>query len=172
MEDAGTPHKERGSKQELLAMLEEFDAAMLVTVDDDGALRARPMGLQSRILPDCDLWFVTADDTPKTDDIEHHREVDVCCLRTRDKAYLSISARARIDRNADELRRLWQPSWRLWLGDEKPEDGGIVLLKLDIERAEYWEPEGGRLRVLYAAVKSLAGDEGMADQLNRPKRIG
>lgn len=152
-------------------MLDGFDAAMLVTVDDDGVLRARPMGLQTQILPDCDLWFVTADDSPKTDDIEHHRQVNVCCLRTSDKAYISISARARIDRNVAEVRRLWHPSWRLWLGDERPEDGGIVLLKLDIERAEYWEPEGGRLRVLYATMAGLAGDEA-AEARNRPKRIG
>ncbi|HEX9100693.1 MAG TPA: pyridoxamine 5'-phosphate oxidase family protein, partial [Polyangia bacterium] len=118
--------------------------------EPDGSLRARPMDLMRDALPDCDLWFVTADDTHKTDEIDRHHVVDVCCLRTRDRAYLSLSARARVERNPGEVRRLWQPTWKLWLGDERPEDGGIVLLKLDVERAEYWEPEGGRLRVIYA----------------------
>lgn len=148
------PPRVRGSKDELLAMLASFDTAMLVTVDDEAGLRARPMDLSAERLGDCDLWFVTADDTPKTDDIERHREVNVCCLRTRDHAYVSISAHARIDRNVDEVKRLWRPSWRIWFGDEKPDDGGIVLLKLEIDRAEYWEPGGGRLRVVYAVERA------------------
>lgn len=155
MKGVGTWQRPRGSKPTLLAMLQEFDAAMLVTIDDEGALRARPMQLQRERLSDCDLWLATPDDSPKIDDIERHREVDLCCVRTRDHAFLSISARARIDRNVDEVTRLWHPSWRLWLGDEKPEDGGIVLLKLEIERAEYWEPAVGRLHVLYAAGPGL-----------------
>ncbi|MDB4967468.1 MAG: hypothetical protein JWN44_3157 [Myxococcales bacterium] len=163
--------EELGSKQELLALLAEFDTAMLVTLEEDGTMRARPMGLQHEKLPDCDLWFVTADDTRKTDEIDHHHDVNVCCLRTRDRAYVSISARARVDRNAAQARRLWQPGWRIWFGDDKPEDGRIVLLKLDIQRAEYWEPEGGRLRIVYALVKGLLEGEGADANLNPPKRI-
>ncbi len=139
-----------GSKQELQALLAEFDTAMLVGIEPDGTLRARPMGMQHEPLADCDLWFVSADDTHKTDEIDRHHHVNVCCVRIRDRAYVSLSARARVDRNPSEARRLWKPTWKLWFGDEQPEDGGIVLLKLDIERAEYWEPEGGRVRVVYA----------------------
>jgi general stress protein 26 len=161
----------KGSKQELLELLAEFDTAMLVGVEPDGTLRARPMGLQHDQLRDCDLWFVSADDTHKTDEIDRSHQVNVCCLRTRDRAYVSISARARVDRNTNEVRRLWQPGWKLWFGDEKPEDGGIVLIKLDVERAEYWEPEGGRLRVLYALVKGLVTDETVEAGLNPAKEV-
>jgi general stress protein 26 len=156
----GTPDEaveELGNKEELFTLLAEFDTAMLVTLDDDGTMRARPMALQRDKLPDCDLWFPSADDTRKTDEIERHHEVNVCCTRNRDRAYVSVSARARVDRHAAEARRLWQPSWRIWFGGDKPEDGGIVLLKLDIERAEYWDPEGGRLRVVYALVRNGVG---------------
>jgi general stress protein 26 len=163
--------RKEGSKDELLALLDEFDTAMLVGLEADGTLRARPMGLQHERIAGCDLWFVTADDTHKTEEIEHHRDVNVCCLRTRDRAYVSLSARARVERSPHEVRRLWQPSWKLWFGDEQPEDGGIALIKLDIERAEYWEPEGGRLRVLYAMAKSLVTDEAVEDELNPPKEI-
>jgi len=169
--DAKVEKATKGSKEELLRLLGEFDTAMLVGVEPDGTLRARPMGLQHDQLADCDLWFVTADDTHKTDEIDRQHHVNVCCLRTRDRAYVSISARARVDRNPSEVRRLWQPSWKLWLSHEKPEDGSIVLLKLDVERAEYWEPEGGRLRVLYAMDKGLVSDEAMGDQLGPPREV-
>lgn len=159
------PDKARGSQEELRALLGGFDTAMLVGVERDGTLRARPMGMQREPLSDCDLWFVSADETHKTDEIERHHDVSVCCLRTRDRAYLSLTARARIDRNPSEARRLWQPTWTLWLGDEKPEDGGIVLIKLVVERAEYWEPDGGRPRVVYVAPDEAAADEAIEGEL-------
>jgi general stress protein 26 len=171
MSDEANLEKERGNKQELLELLREFDTAMLVGIEDDETLRARPMALQHEKLPDCDLWFVTADETHKTDEVELHHQVNVCCFRSRDRAYISISARARVERSPVEVRRLWNPSWKIWFGDEQPEDGGIVLLKLEIERAEYWEPEGGRLRVLYAMAKGLFTDETAEQNLNPPKRI-
>jgi general stress protein 26 len=171
MEDDAKRQRIKGSKEELLTLLAEFDTAMLVGVEPDGTLRARPMGLQHDKLPDCDLWFVTADDTHKTGEVDRHHHVNVCCLRSRDRAYVSLSARARVDRNTMEVRRLWQPTWKLWFGDEEPEDGGIVLLKLELERAEYWEPEGGRLRVLYALAKGLVSDEAVEDELNPPKEV-
>src|SRR4051812_32638894 len=92
-EPAEPAMEEQGNKEELLALLSEFDTAMLVTLEDDGTMRARPMGLQQERLADCDLWFVTADETRKTDEIERHHAVNVCCLRTRDRAYVSLSAR-------------------------------------------------------------------------------
>jgi general stress protein 26 len=151
-----------GDKEALLRLLAEFDTAMLVTLEDDGAMRARPMALQQERLRDCDLWLVSADETAKTDEIERHRQINLCCVRSRDRAYVSLSARARIERNPSEVRRLWQADWKIWFGDEKPEDGGIVLLKLDIERADYWDPEGGRPRLLYqlsAADAELAASD-------------
>lgn len=157
--------KAKGSKEELLALLAEFDAAMLVGIEPDGTLRARPMELQADRLPDCDLWFVTADETQKTDEIDRNHRVNVCCLRLRDRAYVSLTAHARVDRNAAEVRRLWQPTWKLWLGDEKPEDGGIALIKIVIERAEYWDPDGGRPRVVYVAPDEAASGEAVEGEV-------
>lgn len=159
MENEGKEDAARGTREELRALIAEFDTAMLIGIERDGTLRARPMGLQPEPLDDCDLWFASADDTHKIEEIDRHDEVNICCMRTRDRAYLSLSARARIDRNPSEARRLWQPSWKLWLGDEKPEDGGIVLIKLEVERAEYWDPDGGRPRVVYVAPDESAHDE-------------
>jgi general stress protein 26 len=114
---------------------------------------------------------VTADDTPKTDEITHHHEISLCCLRARDRAYISISARARIEHDPALTRRLWRDDWKIWFGAERPDDGAIAIVKLDIERAEYWEPEGGRLRVLFAVPPSVGADEAEAPP-TRPKRIG
>jgi len=160
-----------GSLSELREMLKEFDTAMLVTVTPDGRLRSRPMALQDpALVPDADLWFVSAEDSGKIEEIREDRQVNVSCLRSRDKAYISISAIARIDNNPAEVGRLWKSDWKIWMSEE-PSDGSISILKLTVEEAEYWQPEGGRLRVLYSIVKSLLNDEPAEKSLNPPKRI-
>jgi general stress protein 26 len=162
--------KKPGSLDELYRLLQDFDTVMLVTLTPDHQLRARPMALQDRsLVADCDLWFVTAADTAKVEEINEEHRVNVCCLRSRDKAYLSISATARISDDANEIRRLYQPDWRVWMGDDHT--ASAVLLKLTIERAEYWAPEGGRVRVLYEMLKAAVSGEAASDKLPPPREI-
>jgi general stress protein 26 len=165
----------QGQLDELLQLLADFDAAMLVTLDAAGRLHARPMGLQlQEKLSDCDLWLITADDPPTSrgpDELAQPDDINLCCLRTRDRAYVSIWARARVERDPALARRLWRDDWKIWFGDERAEGGAIAILKLAIERAEYWDPEGGRLRVLFAAAPEAGGDAG-GPSPSRPKRLG
>jgi general stress protein 26 len=162
-----------GSLEELRSLLAELDTAMLVTAQSDGSLRARPMAIQDpEQVPDCDLWFVTSEDTPKVDEIERDAHVNVCAYRPSDRAYISISATARIVRDPQLVQRLWKPDWRLWFATEERVDGRIVILKLKVGRAEYWKPEGGRLRVLYSIARAAFTDETADETLPPPKRIG
>jgi general stress protein 26 len=153
--DEGDQGGSPGSIGELRALLQAFDTVMLVTMTPEGLLRARPMAIQDPAeLPDCDLWFVTQEDTAKTGEIEREHQVAVCCYRPRDRAYLSISALATINRDQEKIRRLWKPAWKVWIPDG-PESPHAALLLLTVERAEYWAPEGGVLRVLYARAKAF-----------------
>ena len=152
--------KERGSLEELHDLLEEFDTAMFVTTSEEGELRARPMAIQ---LPregalDCDLFFVTADHSPKVDEVEKDRHVAVCAYRSSDKAWISISAIARASRDVDELKRLWKPEWSAWLPGG-PDHADAAILKLRVVKAQYWEPAGGRAQVLYDEAKAILKGE-------------
>jgi len=171
--DASANANAQGSLDELRAMLAELDTAMLVTAQADGSLRARPMALQDpSAIPDCDLWFVTSEDTPKVDEIERDAHVNVSAFRPSDSAYVSISATARIVRDPLLVQRLWRPDWRLWFSSDERTDGRIVILKLRVHHAEYWRPEGGRLRVLYSLARAALTDETADETLPPPKRIG
>jgi general stress protein 26 len=153
----------------MYSLLKEFDTALLVTTTTDKKLRARPMAIQNPDeVPDCDLWFVTADNTAKADEIYREQEVCVCAYRARDQAYLSISASAHVVKNPVEIKKLWKPAWKAWFPDGEY-DPMIALLKLKVERAEYWEPAGGQVRVLYEMIRSaLTGESASAAQ---PKHI-
>jgi general stress protein 26 len=162
--------KDAGNLQELRQLLGKFDTVMLITRTPEGLMRARPMALQDLDeLPDCDLWLVTGDDTPKVAEITEENNVCVCAIRSRDKAYLSISARADVERRPAEIHRLWKPAWKAWFSG--PDDPRIAVMKLEVLRAEYWEPEGGRLRVLYEMVKGAVTGKRADEALNPPRQV-
>ena len=160
-----------GSIDELRELLKEFDVALLVTRTSEGFMRARPMAMQDiEELPEADLWFVTPDETPKVGEIEREQQVAVACYRPKDRAYLSISATARVEHDQETIKRLWKPDWQAWLPNG-PEDPHAALIKLQIERAEYWEPSGGKLRVLYEMAKAVVQGESAAKNLDPVKKV-
>lgn len=160
-----------GSLSELTQLLAEFDTAMLTTVTAQGRLRARPMAVQEPT-PElsCDLWFVTASDSAKAFEIEREHQVGVSCYRARDRAYLSISGFAHLLQDRELAKRLFKPAWKLWF-PEGADDPTITIVELQVENAEYWEPKGGRLRVVYELAKSLLRGEQAAANLPPPKRV-
>jgi general stress protein 26 len=161
---------ESGSLEELREILKGFDTVMLVTVDDKQVMHARPMALQELAdVGDADLWLVTAPGTHKVEEIKHDGQVCVCAYREKDRAYVSISARARLERNPAEVKRLWKADWKIWFDDEHPEE--VLLIKLDVLHAEYWLPEGGRLKMLFSMAKGLLGKRPAQEDFNPPKRL-
>ena len=165
------PPVTHGSLAELKSLLQEFDTTMLTTVAVDGSLRSRPMAVQNNDeLPGCDLWFVTSIDSPKVGEISADRHVNVSAIRARDRAYLSISAWAVFERDEALIRRLFKPDWKFWFPDG-PDDPSIALMKMRVEYAEYWAPEGGRARVLFSMLKAKLSGESAANALPPRKQI-
>lgn len=162
---------EPGSLAELQKVVQEFDTAMLVTRTGGGLLRARPMAVQKqRDDLDCDLWFVTSIDSAKMAEIEAEPDVCVTFCTGRGSAYASISARARIRRDAALVEKLWQPDWEVWW-PAGPSDPSIAFLELQVERAEYWDPPGGAVRVLYEMAKAILKGESADRHIPPPRHI-
>src|SRR5687768_11989264 len=65
----GIPH--------LTELVKEIKFAMLTTTDTDGSLRSRPMATQTAEFDGQTLWFFTEANSPKSQEIANHHEVNV-----------------------------------------------------------------------------------------------
>src|SRR3977135_3357550 len=93
-------------------IIEKVSVCMLTT-QFVGGLRARP--LEAR--PDRNaglIFFVTDIRSAKGDEIEATPDVGLVFIDSNDKAYLSITGRACVVRDADKIKASWRKSDEVW----------------------------------------------------------
>lgn len=121
----------------VMELIHEIQIAILTTIAADGSLHSRPITTQ-RIAPDGTLWFITRADTAKVAEVERDDRVSLSYARPDRNEYVVISGTARLVRDREVVRALWDPLYRSWfpLGRDDPE---LALLHVRIEWAEFWE---------------------------------
>lgn len=134
---------------------------MLTTAEEDGSLRSRPMVTQQFEF-DGDLWFFTSANTPKVDEIKHDQHVNVSYAEPKDQKYVSVSGRAQLVRDHQKIEELWNPLYKAWFpnGLENPD---LALLKVSVDKAEYWDSPSGQVVRLVGFVKSVITGEPIAN---------
>jgi len=144
-------HRKEGLTK-LNALLKDARICMLTSKDTRGSLRSRPMALQ-QAESDGDLWFFTGRHCHKVDDVKGDNRVNVGVMDGN--TYISISGTAMLIDDKKKAAELWNPAYKAWFpkGLEDPE---LVLLKVDIEQAEYWDNPGGIVTTLIGYAQSLA----------------
>jgi len=140
------------SVEKLKELLEGIDFCMLTTIDG-GSLRSRPMSTQQADF-DGDIWFFTSDQTHKVEELEKDDRVCVAYAKPDDQTYVSVSGRAEINRDKAKMKELWNPILKAWFPDGL-DDPNLCLLKVNAEKAEYWDSSSGKLVQLAGFVKAL-----------------
>jgi general stress protein 26 len=139
--------------KKLHELIKDIRFAMLTTVEEDGTLRSRPMATQQFEF-DGDLWFFTSADTPKVDEVQHHQQVNVSYSEPKDQKYVSVSGMAELVRDRQKIEALWNPIFKAWF-PKGLDDPDLALLRVSVEKAEYWDsPSSGVVR-LVGFVKAL-----------------
>jgi general stress protein 26 len=133
-------------------LVKDIHTAMLVTAAADGTLRSRPMAAQ-QMDDQGNLWFFTDATSGKVDEIKDDHHVNVAFAEPGDNKYLSISGRANVVRDRAKIDELWNSEVSPWFPNGK-DDPGVVLIKVRVQLAEYWDAPGGAMVQLYAYAKS------------------
>jgi general stress protein 26 len=152
--DQSTYRQQQLSK--LGELIKGIRIAMLTTVDEDNSLRSRPMAAPQMVF-EGELWFFTGADTPKVEESQQHRQVNVSFADPEHQDYVSVSGTASLVRDRRKLEELWSPWFRTWF-PQGLDDPNLALLKVEVEKAEYWDAPSSTMVQLYGVVKaSLTG---------------
>jgi general stress protein 26 len=145
------------SVRKLGEMIEGIEYAMLTTVEEDGTLRSRPMATQ-QVTFDGDLWFFTHASDPKVDEVEREHNVCVAYASPEQQRYVSVSGKARLVRDREKARELWNPAYKAWF-PKGLDDPDLALLKVTVEKAEYWDSSQSAFVHMAGFIKAIATGE-------------
>lgn len=116
-----------------------------------GGLRARPMAQ----IPEREtgtIWFITAKDSGKVDEIEANPEV---CITIKDGSdYASVTGDAEVVEDMAKLKELWSKPVDAWFPNG-PEGGQACLLRMTPKLGEYWDTPGTVVSGIQMAVAIL-----------------
>lgn len=136
--------------------------AMLTTAESDGTLHSRPMTTQE-VDFDGDLWFFTNAHSPKVWETDQHRQVNVSFADPAKNTYLSASGTAILVQDRAKIEELWKPLYKTFFPDGL-NDPNLALLKVSVDRAEYWDSASTALGRAFdfakAYIKKNAGELG------------
>ena len=140
--------------------INDIEIAMMTTRRADGHLQSRAMATQRRA-SGADLWFVTADGSPKLADLEYDPHVNLSYYKDRTREWVSVSGIASISRDRARIAELYAPDWKMWFGVEgdprhgTPDDPRMVLIGVDVHTAVFLEVNKPQPIVLFELVRGL-----------------
>lgn len=135
-------------------MLADYSMAVLVTHRQTNGtpFRSRPMAI-AQVDDNCDLWFITSEESAKVHEIEADTRVHVIC-QDRGSSCLTVSGRASLSHDRQMIQKLWKPTFRPWF-PEGQDDPRIVLIHVLGEHGEFWDSHGLKgIEYAFQAVKA------------------
>lgn len=141
------------AQQKVWDIIRDVEIAMMVTMDDEGRFRGRPMRAVKQEF-DGVIWFFTKDHTPKVEEVEEDERTLLSYADPHKQNYVSISGHVQVVRDAAKQKELWSEPLRVWFpgGPEAPE---VALMKVTVDGAEYWDSPSSTFVHAYGYIKSI-----------------
>jgi general stress protein 26 len=138
-------------------IIEQARVAMLTT-KFAGGLRARP--LEPR--PDREegiIRFVTDVRGAKDDEVDAAHDVGLIIIDEKSRAYLSLTGRASVTRDAAQAKAIWKKADDVWWPDG-PDDVNVRVLRLEPITAELWDgPSSSTVVAIEFAKARVTGEK-------------
>lgn len=146
----------RETFERLNVLIKDIKFAMVTTNDGD-FLRSRPMATQATDF-DGTVWFFTNTQTHKEEEIEKDNRVNISYSEPADNRFVSMSGTAQLVSDHRKMEELWSPLYLSWF-PKGLDDPNIILLKIKVEQAEYWDATASTLVEAFGLLKSLVTGE-------------
>jgi general stress protein 26 len=150
--------KQADKLAKLREIVKAVDICMLTTTDEQGDLHSRPMSNNRDVELDGDLWFFTYGSSHMVDEVGRTPKVNASFADIDEMRFASLTGRAQVVRDRRKIEQLWKPSLRIWFpqGINTPD---IALLKVSVERAEYWDNSQSLVAQVVEFVTSFVSGE-------------
>ncbi|MEX8548339.1 MAG: pyridoxamine 5'-phosphate oxidase family protein [Mucilaginibacter sp.] len=137
--------------------IEDVRIAMLVTVNQNHEIHARPMGTAD-VDAQGNIWFFTNEYSSKVDEVSHENKVVVTYSNPNNNTYLSIKGTASLVDDREKMKQLWNPIIKAFFPDGL-DDPKLTLLKIDTQEAEYWDSNSSKMVVGFQMLKAAITGE-------------
>lgn len=142
---------------QLIDKIKDVKLATLTTLDGKGYLHGRPM-YTCKSDSDGTLWFFSEKDAQKVGEIKANNQVGLGYSDPSKNTYVTVAGTATITDDKDKIKELWQEGFRGWF-PKGSDDPNIVLVKVDIEKGEYWDEPSNVIVRAYAYAKAVTTGE-------------
>jgi len=136
-------------RRNLVDLLEDHPIAMFTTYGGSG-IRSVPMARQE-VEPDAQMWFIASRDTRHVSDIAAEPRVSLT-FSSRD-SWVALTGTATVVEDRPKLEELWNTFAEAWLPGG-PDNPDAVLLRVDVDEAEYWDTPGSTVASLLRFAKT------------------
>lgn len=144
--------------EQLLSIINRVHVAMMTTTEPNNSLRSRPLATLRTTDFSGFLWFFTAADSPKVAEIGVHHQVNLSYADPAHHYYASVSGLSMVVRDPETMAELWNPLVKAWFPDGL-DDPNLVLLRVSVEKAEFWDASNTLVHRLAAFSKALTSGD-------------
>jgi general stress protein 26 len=148
-------HADPGDFGRLAELIRDIRVALLTTADRDGHFHTRPVQTL-QVDADRSLWFFTDWSSPKVDELRHDVRVSLGYADPAKNVYIAVSGSGTLFRDVEKATQLWSIEQRAYY-PQGPKDDRLAVLRVLIERAEYWIAPGRASYLLAAARAAVTG---------------
>ncbi len=142
------------SKKKVLDLIKDVDYALLGTrAGGGGPMHARPMAFRAGEF-DGTLWFFTKKDSRKVRELSANPETLLCFADPKHQNYVSCTGKSDIVADRAKVKELWVEIYRAWF-PKGPDDDNIVLIRVTVEHAEYWDTPSSVMVHAYGYLKAV-----------------
>ncbi|PRY53095.1 general stress protein 26 [Arcticibacter pallidicorallinus] len=153
--------------RELSSKIADIKIAMLTTIEPDGGIDSRPM-YTFKVEDDGLIWMFARKSSRKTTEIELNPKVVLNYSDPANDLYVTVKGTASITSDPLKIDELWNDRYKTWFpyGKEDPE---LCLLRVQPEKAEYWDTPDLLLAQIVSLVKNTI--QGKANEEGEHKEI-
>ncbi len=137
-------------------LVDDIKIAMLVTISNGNVLHSAPLVTQD-MGRDGSLWFLVSKTSQIVMNIENSSHVAVTYAGSG-KFVSAMGIAELVNDDIDKIHQLWSKPYEIWFS-QGPNDPKIQLLKIEVEKVEYWEGHSYPVAQILKFAKYVTGSE-------------